>query len=184
MKKSLIKSLLCCLLWCLGASIVNAEVISTQSKLLFTIQQEGSPVQGAFKKLQGQIHFDDSHPQNSHAHIIVDLSSIDFASTETEDEAKGKNWFNVALFPVAEFNSSNITKTQDQHYSVEGVLTIKNIQKTIKIPIALSHQGSLLVADGQFVLSRGSFLIGQGVWADPDTVADAVIVQFHVVFTN
>ncbi|MCC6067724.1 YceI family protein [Ferrovum sp. PN-J185] len=161
-----------------------AGIIPKQSKLQFTVKEEGAPVQGEFKSFNGDIHFDDSNPKLSHARLVVALASVDFASEETEDEAKGKNWFNVAVFPNAEFTSSNIVKIDQQHYQVEGVLSIKNIKKTIKIPLVLTRQGAQYVAEGQFVLSRGLFQIGQGVWADPDTVADAVTVQFHMVFTN
>ncbi|MBU6468549.1 MAG: YceI family protein [Betaproteobacteria bacterium] len=184
MKKQLFTILLFSSMWALLMPLAQATIIGGESKLLFTIQEEGAPVQGAFKQLSGQIHFDDSHPEKSHAHVMVELASIDFASTETEDEARGKNWFNVALFPQAEFTSTTISKSDSQHYSVEGVLSIKNIKKTIRIPIVLTHQGAKWVADGQFQLSRGAFQIGQGVWADPNTVADGVSVQFHVVFTN
>lgn len=184
MKNRIIKLLFLSSLLGLFSTYSLAGIIPQQSKLLFTIKQEGAPVQGEFKSFDGNIHFDDNNPKASHAHLVVALASVDFASQETEDEAKGKNWFNIALFPNAEFTSTNIVKTDNQHYQVEGILSIKNIKKTIKIPLVLTHQGAQYVADGQFVLSRGAFQIGQGVWADPDTVADAVTVQFHMVFTN
>ena len=39
----------------------------------------------------------------------------------------------------------------------------------------------LSVADGQFTVKRLDFRIGEGMWADPDTVANDVVVRIRMV---
>ena len=45
----------------------------------------------------------------------------------------------------------------------------------------MTTQGASTQFDGSFIIKRADFGIGQGVWADFDTVANDVQIKFKVV---
>jgi hypothetical protein len=46
-------------------------------------------------------------------------------------------------------------------------------------PFTLAEARGTRTVAGEFVLKRLQFEIGEGPWADPDTVADEVLVRFR-----
>ena len=62
-----------------------------------------------------------------------------------------------------------------------GKLTIKGKTTDVMAPFQLKSGTNVAsVAEGKFIIKRSQFGIGEGVWADPDTVADEVEVKFKV----
>lgn len=65
-------------------------------------------------------------------------------------------------------------------YEVGGTLTVKGVSRDITALLTLKTEGSDLVADGQFELKRLDFNVGDGPWADTDTVANEVQIKFKL----
>jgi len=67
-------------------------------------------------------------------------------------------------------------------YEVLGTLTIKGISRDATVPIVLKKDASgNSVAEGNFTIKRLDYKIGEGEWADPDTVANDVVVRIRMV---
>jgi len=65
---------------------------------------------------------------------------------------------------------------------VLGTLTIKGISRDAIVPIALTKDAAgNSVAQGNFTIKRLDYKIGEGEWADPDTVANDVVVRIRMV---
>ena len=62
-----------------------------------------------------------------------------------------------------------------------GKLTIRDKTRDVQAPFAMTAQGANVQFDGSFIIKRADFGIGQGVWADFDTVANDVQIKFKVV---
>jgi polyisoprenoid-binding protein YceI len=112
----------------------------------------------------------------------IELGSIDLASDEAEVEVKRASWFDTAKFPVAHFASTAIRDVGADKYEIAGQLTLKGVTREAVVPIVLKKDPSgNSVAEGNFTLKRLDFKIGEGAWADPDTVANEVVVRVRMV---
>jgi polyisoprenoid-binding protein YceI len=60
-----------------------------------------------------------------------------------------------------------------------GKLTIKGTSQPVTAPFTLVQAAGTRTVEGEFTLKRLAFRIGEGPWADTDTVADDVLVRFR-----
>ena len=167
----------------LAAGPARADVVdASKSEIKFTMNQMGVNFDGRFRKWKANIVFRPDALAQSKADIDVDLASIDFASPETEDEAQGPLWFNSAKFPVAHFGSTSIRSTGGNRYDVTGKLSLKGIVRDYVVPITVTTDAAgNRVAEGTFPIKRLAHKVGEGEWADPQTVADDVVVRLRMV---
>ena len=69
-----------------------------------------------------------------------------------------------------------------RQYEIAGTLTIKGISQHAVVPIAVSKDAAgNTVAEGTFAVKRLDYKIGEGEWADTETVANEVVVTFRMV---
>ena len=166
----------------LAASPVPASDIDYgQSRIGFTYRQMNVPVEGSFRKFRGDLHFDDKRPEASRAEFEVDLTSIDTGTPDGDAEAQRKDWFNTAAQPSARFVSTGVKRLAPDRYQITGKLTIKGHTQEIGVPTGITRTGNTRAYTGSFVLKRLQFAIGEGVWADVETVADDIEVRFRIV---
>jgi polyisoprenoid-binding protein YceI len=173
------------LLFSLGAQAVELnQVLTDKSQLGFVFKEMNVPVEGRFKKFDAQISIDPAKPETGKARIEVDLASVDAGSSDANDAIKDKAWFNTAAFPKAVFVASGIKALDGGRYEVHGPLTIKGIGRDTSATFALRTDAAGTWIEGGFVLPRLQFKIGDGDWADTDTVADAVQVKFKLLLVT
>ena len=157
-------------------------VLIDKSEIRFVSKQMGVNVEGRFRKWKANIVFLPRDLAKSKADIDIDLTSIDLASEESETEVKRPKWFDAARFPTAKFVSSAVRATGGDRYEVAGALTIKGITRDAIVPIALKNDAAgNSLAEGTFTIRRLDYKIGEGEWADPETVANEVMVRVRIV---
>jgi polyisoprenoid-binding protein YceI len=167
----------------LAAGQAGAQgVLIDKSEIRFITRQMGANVDGRFRRWKANIVFVPKDLGRSKADFDIELGSVDLASDELEAEIKRASWFDTAKFPVAHFASSGIRDLGGDKYEVVGQLTIKGITHDAVVPITLKKDASgNSVAEGNFTLKRLDYKIGEGQWADPETVANDVIVRVRMV---
>lgn len=163
-----------------GAAEIG-QVLTEKSRVSFVSKQMGVPVDGEFKKFTAQLSFDPAKPEAGKAQIDIDMASVDAGSAEANEEVVSKNWFHVKQFPKAGFASTGVRPLGGGKYEVSGKLTMRDKTRDITAPFAMTTQGANSQFDGSFVIKRADFGIGQGVWADFDTVANEVEIRFRFV---
>jgi len=157
-------------------------VLIDKSEIRFVSRQMGVNVEGRFRKWKANVDFRPKDLGKSKAEIEIDLSSIDLASEESETELRRPRWFDTAKFPVATFQSTGMKDLGGDKYEIAGKLTLKGTVRDETIPIEVKRDAAgNSVASGQFTIKRLAFKIGDGQWADPDVVADDVIVRVRMV---
>ncbi|MGB7990733.1 MAG: YceI family protein [Candidatus Methylophosphatis roskildensis] len=152
-----------------------------QSRVAFVSKQMGVPIDGEFRKFTAHVSFDPAKPEAGRARIDIDMASIDAGSAEANEEVVGKNWFNVRQFPTAGFVSTGVRPLGGGKFEVAGTLTIRDKTREVLAPFTMTTQAATVQFDGSFVINRADFGIGQGVWADFDTVANEVQIKFKLV---
>ena len=167
----------------LAAGQAGAQgVLIDKSEIRFITRQMGANVEGRFRRWKANIAFVPKDLRRSKADFDIELGSVDLASDELEAEIKRALWFDTAKFPVAHFASSAFRDLGGDKYEIVGELTIKGITHDAVVPITLKKDAAgNSVAEGNFTLKRLDYKIGEDQWADPETVANDVIVRVRMV---
>ena len=167
----------------LAAGIALADsVVVDKSEIGFTMKQMGVKFDGGFRKWKADVVFQPKALATSKVAIDVDLGSIDLASSESETEAKGPLWFDTAKFPVAHFTSTSIRDLGGDRYEVAGKLMLKGITRDCIVPLTVRTDASgNRVAEGTFSVKRLEYRIGEGEWADTETVDNDILVHVRMV---
>lgn len=160
------------------------KLIPAQSDIGFVFKQMGVPVEGHFKKFEGQINFDAAKPASSKVAFTVDIASATLGSPETDAELPKAVWFNTAKFPQATFASSGFKALGAGKYEVTGKLSIKGQSRDVVVPVTMTQAGAVTTAVGVFPIKRLGFKIGENEWADTSMVADDVQVKFKLALNG
>lgn len=152
-----------------------------KSYIRFVSKQMNVPVEGRFKKFDGNVVFDPTKPEATKAEFEVDLTSIDLGAPDGEVESQRPLWFNTQAFPKAKFVAASVKPVGPNKFEAAGALTIKGVTHNITTTFTLAEAAGLRTVDGQFTLKRLQFRIGEKQWADTDTVADDVLVRYRFV---
>jgi polyisoprenoid-binding protein YceI len=166
------------------ASPANASVLKTdtaKSSIGAVFKQLNVPVEAKFKKFTAQIDYDAAKPDASKASVEIDIPSFDLGDPEYNQEVLKKDWFNAAQFPKASFVSSGMKAGAAGTLNVSGKITIKGKTADVSFPLTVKKDGNNTVFDGALPIKRLVFNIGDGEWRDTGTVADEVVIKFHVV---
>ncbi len=180
-KHSFIPSLAAMLMAASGGASAQGVLID-KSEIRFVSKQMGVNVEGRFRKWKANVDFRPEDLAHSRAGFEIDLASIDLASEDTEAEVRRPVWFDTARFPVAKFASTEVKGFGGDRYEITGTLSLKGVAKDVVVPVALKRDAAgNSVAEGEFRVKRLEFKVGEGPWADPDTVANDVTVRVRIV---
>jgi polyisoprenoid-binding protein YceI len=152
-----------------------------KSRITCVSRQENVPVEAQFRKFTAQVAFDPARPEAGKTQIEIDLDSFDIGFAEYNDDAKGKNWFDVRNFPRARFVSTSMRALGGGRYEARGQLTIKGKTNEAVAPFTYKEDAGIGVFNGVFAIKRLQYNIGEGVWKDTAVVADEVQIRFNIV---
>ena len=165
-------------------AFAQQKQVPAESSVGFVSRQMGVPVEGHFRKFDGQITFDPAKPEAARIHLAIDTGSATLGVKETDAELPKPAWFNVAKFPQATFDAKTVKSLGGGKYEVAGQLSIKGAAHDVVVPVQLTQSGAKTTAAGQFSLKRLAYKIGENEWADTSMVADDVQVKFKLVLTG
>jgi polyisoprenoid-binding protein YceI len=162
----------------------QAQIDAAKSTLVAVSRQMSVPVEGRFTKFDAQIAFDPAKPQAGTARVTVDTGSYDLGDASYNDSVRGPEWFDAKTYPHATFVSTAIAPTGPNQFRVNGKLTIKGHTEAVAVPVVVTQQGATQTFDGTLPVHRLAFNIGTGEWKDTSTVADEVLIKFHIVVAH
>ncbi|WP_426133168.1 YceI family protein [Pseudomonas sp. PWP3-1b2] len=168
--------------FCTSAHAVEyRDVNRTASQISFTYKQLGQRVYGTFSEFEGTLTFDTQKPEAGHALLKIQLASIDAGSPDANDELQRASWFDTATYPVGVYESTGVTALGDNHFRISGNLTIKGTTRPVDVNVVLKEQSGIGVFDGELILKRGDFKIGEGEWAGNSVVSNDINIKFKMV---
>ena len=160
------------------------KVDAAKSQIRFAFKQMNVPVEGRFRQFDATVSFDPKKPEATKAEFEVALASIDLGNADGETEAKRKAWLNVEAFPKAKFVATAVKSAGPGKYEASGPLTIKGVSQNVVAPFTFTEANGLRTVEGSFGIKRLPYKIGEGPWADTETVADDVSVRFRFVIPS
>jgi polyisoprenoid-binding protein YceI len=118
------------------ATPVRTFVIDkAHSEATFQVRHLVTKVRGRFTDLSGTIEFDAANPQRSSVALAIVAASIDTGTPDRDTHLRSDDFFGVEKFPSIRFESTRVTKTDDEHYDVAGRLTIRDVVKDVMLPV-------------------------------------------------
>jgi len=149
------------------------------SKLEFIATFEKTPAPGVFKEFDARLRFDPDKPAGGSLEVTIKVTSADMNIPDVNKEIRGKDWFDYAAFPKAEFRSTDLRR-DGKRYVARGTLTLKGVKHPVEVPFTWTAAGGGAAMEGEFTLKRGAFGIGLGEWKASDTIGADVKVKFKV----
>lgn len=155
-----------------------------ESELSFEATQQGGRFDGAFERFSAEMRFSEDDLEDSYFDVSIDVTSIHTGSRQRDRELPKPEWFAMDAFSDARFETTEIRSANedaDFAFAAEGVLTIKGHSEPVVLPFnwAVTDTGHA-VMQGELVIDRTSFGIGEGDWEDPSAVGHEVRVIVDV----
>jgi polyisoprenoid-binding protein YceI len=126
----------------LAASLAVAQTSTwvpdkAHSSVDFTILHMGlSNVRGHFGNIGGSITLDEADISKSKVNVTIDVTTVDTGVSMRDNDLKSENFFDVAKFPTATFESTSVAKSGNG-LTVSGNLTLHGVTK----PVVLQVEG-------------------------------------------
>ena len=136
---------------------------------------------GSFEKFNGEIHYANNDPTQSHVKITIDTTSIKADDPKLTEHLKSPDFFDVAKYPEAIFESVTIKPGGDKGatHTVTGNLTMHGVTKAITFPANISVTGDVVTVDANFAINRKDFGINYAGAAD-NLIRDDVVMKLTI----
>ncbi len=158
-----IRSLFIGLFFLLGQFISAQSLQQTeQTSVTFKIKNFGSYVKGNLPEVLIDTNFDVDNIDGSYLKAVIRLSSIDTGNKSRDKSLRSDDYFDVAINPEIKFESSNIESTGEGGYNIKGELTIKDVTKSVSLPVVVSESGDTVKITSDFRLNRRDYGVGGG----------------------
>ncbi len=179
MKTILCPLVLCGLLIAGPAPAADWKMDPAGSKLEFIATFEKAPAPGVFREFDARLRFDPDKPAGSSLEVTIKVTSADMGIADVNKEIRGKDWFDYAGFPQAEFRSTDVRRDGGR-YVARGTLSLKGVKEAVEVPFTWTPAGDGAAMEGELTLKRGAFGIGLGEWKATDTIGADVKVKFKL----
>ncbi len=131
---SIILTLLLILIAGAHASAPQWKVDPAHSGIYFSIDHIYSKTQGFFEEYEGDIRFDPNNLKQSSFAFKVKVKSIDTNNSKRDGHLQSDDFFSAKKYPEMRFDSTSIMHVKGNEYVVDGTISIKDVQKKIKLP--------------------------------------------------
>lgn len=156
----------------------------SKSSIAFAGVHAATPFKGEFKRWNAMLDFDPENLTKSKFRVEIDTSSAVTGNKMYDGTLRGEDWFNVVETTEATFLTTEITSKQPNVYSVKGLLSIRNISKTVTFDFTVTPEmlesGKVTTAATTKV-KRLDFDIGKTSDPKADWVEDDITLTLTIV---
>jgi polyisoprenoid-binding protein YceI len=121
----------------------------------------GATADGSFKGFVGTIIFDPENLGTASLKATVDTKTIDTDNNIRDEKMRSAEYFDVEKYPKISMASTKIEKTADPtQYVGTFNITMKNVTKSVKVPLNVAKIGNQMIFKANFVISRIEYGVG------------------------
>jgi polyisoprenoid-binding protein YceI len=145
-------------------------------------------VRGSFNEFEGSAVIDGTDPSKSSVNITIQVASVDTRNGQRDGHLRTNDFLDIEQFPEITFKSTSITHEGGNDFQVTGDLTIKDVSKSIVIP--LEYQGAAtdpmgnqrigLEGSTQIVRSDYGITYNAALEAGGVLVSDKITLEFEI----
>jgi polyisoprenoid-binding protein YceI len=166
-----------------AAQAATYKADPAKSSLAFTFQQAGAANQGKFGKFDVTFTLAPDGASGK-LDVAIPVVSLDTGDKERDDTLRSADLFNVAKFPQAKFSAAKVTKVGADKYEATGKLTIRDVTRDVRVPLTFKtvNEGGRQsgTMNGEVVIKRLDYGVGQGEWKSTEWVGNDVTVKFSL----
>lgn len=149
------------------------------SKIEFIGSKVTGSHNGSFKKFSGAIDYA-GQPEKSRVSLAIDTESIETDTPDLTKHLKTADFFDVAKFPKATFESTEIKPGGDKGtHTVTGNLQLHNVTKSVTFPATINVSPGVITVQANFAINRKHFGINYAGAAD-NLIRDDVVLNLNV----
>lgn len=154
-------------------------MVPAESELGYSAYYEGEELPGRFTAFSVKLESDGTTGAPAALVVEVQTASADMNDREINAEIDETEWFDVASFPTARFESRDIRPVEAGYLAV-GTLQLKGIEHELELPLNWRREDASAELSGSIRLSRENWRIGTGEWSNNASLSDRVDVRWRV----
>ena len=158
-------------------SAASLPVNPSNSKIEFVGAKVTASHPGGFTDFSGKVDLGDPIEQ-SRLEVTLQTASLYADKEKLTKHLKSPDFFDVAGFPTATFQSTEIKKEGEGH-TITGELTLHGVTKSISFPASISASESRVNASAEFSINRKDFGINYPGMQD-DLIRDLVVIKLKL----
>jgi polyisoprenoid-binding protein YceI len=154
------------------------------SKIEFVGSKVTGSHYGSFQKFAGEVHYT-GDVNASHVTITIQADSLNTDTPDLTKHLKTADFFDVAKYPEAKFESTAIKAGGDKgaSHTVTGNLTLHGVTKSISFPATIAAAPDAVTVDSTFAVNRKDFGINYAGAAD-NLIRDDVVLTLKIRATK
>ena len=144
---------------------------------------------GTFNEFEASLDFDPEDIENASLEVVINTSSLDVDIPEFEEELRGDNWFDVAVFPQAVYRTTRFVESVDEDtFLFEVDLTLLGTTAPVSLEVNFHGGGRNFLTRSYTVGFSGSAKFNRSDFGlDRFTsfgVGDEIDLEIHVEFMD
>jgi len=166
------------------AGAQSYSITPENSKVEFVGSKVTGSHNGSFQKFAGEIHYT-GDVTTSHVSITMDSDSLTTDTPDLTKHLKTADFFDVAKYPQAKFESTAIKAGGDKgaSHTITGNLTLHGVTKSVTFPATIAVAPDAVTVDSNFTIDRKDFGINYAGAAD-NLIRDDVVLTLKIRATK
>ena len=169
-----------------ASPIVGEKYLITaeNSKIEFIGAKVTGHHNGSFKKFSGTVDYA-GQIEKSRVSIAIDANSLETDTPDLTKHLKTADFFDVAKYPEAKFESTEIKPGGEKgaSHTVTGNLTLHGVTKSVTFPATITVSPGAINVESSFAINRKDFAINYPGKTN-DLIRDDVALTLHVKATK
>jgi polyisoprenoid-binding protein YceI len=159
-------------------------ITAQNSKIEFVASKVTGSHNGSFKDFSGEIDFA-GQPEKSRVLININMDSVSTDTDGLTTHLKTPDFFDVAKFPKATFESTEIKTGGEKGatHTVTGNFQLHGVTKAITFPATIGVAADAITVESTFSINRKDFGINYAGAAD-NLIRDEVVISLHIKATK
>lgn len=159
-------------------------ITTENSKIEFIGAKVTGQHNGSFKKFSGEIDYA-GQVEKSRVSIAIDTDSLETDTPDLTKHLKTADFFDVAKYPQATFQSTEIKPGGEKgaSHTITGNLQLHGVTKSITFPATINVGAGDIGVESNFAINRKDFGINFAGATD-NLIRDDVVLTLHVKATK
>lgn len=150
------------------------------STLAFASKYDGEVFSGKFGNFNTTLNFDPAKLTTAKLDVSIGLVGTRTGNDDRDSTLQSSEFFSVAKFAQARYTASKFRALGGNQYAADGNLTLRGVTKPVTLTFTWTP-GAQPVLTGRATVKRLDFGVGDGDWADTDTIPNEVAISTKVV---
>ena len=95
-----------------------------------------------FDRIEGSVLLDKADLTKSSISVTLPLESLDTGVAKLDDELKGPNFLDAAMYPTITFKSTKVEKTGENRLNITGDLTVHGVTRPVTLDAKVNRIGT------------------------------------------